>query len=155
MGSLIALEKVGVKTAPMVWGRKKGDCNHPIVTPFTKSKQQMMNYKTKPALGFAPSMTGMDTPQEFHKVFAKMGFSDVDYAALMGAHSFGKVRPCADGLNGVEVGPWCGDVKKMDPPLDNSNMVPWNKGSLGPGTCNPKPWIRGNCWQQKPTKPVY
>jgi len=73
----------------------------------------------------------------------------------MGAHSFGKVKPCATGLNGVEVGPWCGDPAKNDPPITIANMVPENKGSLGKGTCRPKPWQVSNCWQQKPLKPVY
>jgi len=155
LGSIVALEEVGVKGVEMTYGRKKGDCNNPIVTPFTKNRKQIESYKGAKAIGFAPSMDGMDTPDEFHKVFARLGFSSVDYAALMGAHSFGKVKPCASGLNGVEVGPWCQQPEKLDPPLTVANMMPNNKGSLGPGTCNPKPWIVSGCWSQKQLKPVY
>jgi len=149
MGSIIALERVGVKNVEISWGRKKGNCSHPMVTPFTKNRKQMINYKTKPAIGFAPGMTGMDDPDSFHKVFAKLGFSPAEHVALMGAHSVGKVRPCADGLNGVEVGPFCNNPKKLDPPLTEDNFVP---------KCKPKPWIVSNCWSKPGNgnlRPIY
>lgn len=152
LGSFHALEREsgGGAVGTMSWGRRKGDCTRPVVTPFSKDKHKIKSYSSKPALGFAPMMKGMEKPEEFRSVFKRLGFSEVDQAALMGAHSFGKVRPCADGLNGVEYGPFCKKPEMLVPPINISNIIyAGNKDrSMGNGDCKPKAGVVNNCWKQ-------
>jgi len=72
----------------------------------------------------------------------------VDQAALMGAHSFGKMAVCAGGMNGIERGPWCSAKDKMDPPLADKNMWP---------TCKPEVGKVSGCWKKSGKKltPVF
>ena len=58
----------------------------------------------------------------------------------MGAHSVGKISPCATGLNGVEVGNFCNRAAGMDPPLQSGNLAP---------TCMPQREVQGNCFKKK------
>merc|ERR1719335_266832 len=83
-----------------------------------------------------------------------MGFSPADQAALLGAHTFGKMAVCAGGMNGIEYGPWCKNPDRLDPPLNQSNFMPsstikFKKSKKGPvelGTCDPKLNVVSNCW---------
>lgn len=108
LGSLVAIENFGGPPIDMVWGRKKGDCAEGnIVSPFTKEIDSKTEYSLHPALNMAPSLTGIDDPDQFRSVFAHLGFTPTDQVALMGAHSVGQLQVCAGGLNGIEHGPFC------------------------------------------------
>jgi len=125
LGALVTIEGVGGPRIPMTWGRKKGQC------------VKMVSSDGKPnqlALRFAPSLTAIDDADAFRTAFERLGFSAKDQAALMGAHTFGKLAVCAGGLNGVEKGNFCNNPAKLDPPLKSSNFAPW---SVPPGPCKP------------------
>ena len=142
--SIIVLEKHSKLSAPssMVWGRRGGECGNSIVTPFTKSREKLESYVGKPALNFAPALHAMDDPGTFSRVFAKLGFTPSEHVALMGAHSVGKISPCASGLNGIEKGNFCPMKKRYDPPIEMGNESP---------QCQPQKHVQGNCW--KPSGP--
>merc|ERR1712203_1051338 len=57
---------------------------------------------------------------------------------------------CAGGMNGIEYGPWCKNPDLLDPPLNQSNLMP--ASTVRPrGTCDPKLNKVSNCWlYQKP-----
>mmetsp|Transcript_52960 Transcript_52960/g.95248 ORF Transcript_52960/g.95248 Transcript_52960/m.95248 type:complete len:695 (-) Transcript_52960:50-2134(-) len=139
LGSIVTIEKAGGPTIPMTWGRKKGPCENMIETPFAKDPAKIATYDHKPALRFAPSLTGIDDADNFRQTFQRLGFDASDQAALMGAHTFGKLAVCAGGLNGIEHGPFCNKPDKLDPPLTEANFVP---------TCTPKVGVVGNCWSK-------
>ena len=142
LASIIVLNKHSKLSAPsdMLWGRNGGQCARSIVTPFTKDGKQLASYKGKPALNFAPALHSMDSPKDFGKVFERLGFTPAEHVALMGAHSVGKISPCATGLNGVEVGNFCNRAAGMDPPLQSGNLAP---------TCMPQREVQGNCFKKK------
>jgi len=150
LASFVVVETAGGPHIPMTWGRRKGPCENMIETPFSKDPAKVKSYIRKPALRFAPSLTGMDDPQSFRDTFGRMGFSPTDQAALMGSHSFGKMAVCAGGMNGIELGPWCKNPDLLDPPLNQSNFMP--SSTVKPrGTCDPKFNTVSNCWlYQKP-----
>lgn len=137
LGSIVTVEKAGGPKIPMTWGRKKGPCEKMIETPFAKDPAKLATYDSKPALRFAPSLTGIDDAADFRQTFQRLGFDANDQAALMGTHSFGKLAVCAGGLNGIEAGPFCNKENKLDPPLTPANFVP---------TCTPKVGVVSNCW---------
>jgi len=137
LGSIVTIEAVGGPKIPMTWGRKKGTCKKVIETPFSKDPKKLETYVNEPALAGAPSLTGIDDGPAFRSAFKKLGFNPTDQAALMGAHTFGKLQVCAGGLNGVEAGPFCVDPTKMDPPLTEKNISP---------ACEPKLGVVSHCW---------
>lgn len=143
LGSLVAVEAVGGPHIPMVWGRRKGSCEKLIETPFSKDPKQLASYINKPALGFAPSLTGIDDGQSFRDAFERLGFNPSDQAALMGAHTFGKLQVCAGGLNGIEGGPFCNKPSEIDPPLTDANLYP---------NCYPKIGVVSHCWVEVKSK---
>jgi len=114
----------------MLWGHEKGNCGQSIVTPFVKHLNPAIKAKFSkmPALRMAPSFTDIDNPKGFSDVFQRLGFNARDHVALMGAHTVGKIQPCASGLNGIEVGPWCKNQKKVIPPLPD-NLIASPRGT--------------------------
>jgi len=127
----------------MSWGRRKSDCSEDnIVTPFTKDIDKRGEYDKNPALNEAPSLTGIDDPDQFRKAFQQFGFSPVDQVALMGAHSFGQLQVCAGGLNGIEHGPFCKDASNVIVKMGNGSA--WYPPSGGFGD--------GGLWDRTPTK---
>merc|ERR1719482_2041711 len=96
LGALVTIESAGGPRIPMTWGRKKGKCGTMVVSEGKTAPE--------PALRFAPSLTGLDDADSFRTAFDRLGFSPKDQAALMGAHTFGKLAVCAGGLNGIEKG---------------------------------------------------
>jgi len=145
LAAITAIENAGGPRIPMTWGRKKGPCQGMIVTPTKRSKNHdPENYDKKPALRFAPSLTGIDDAEDFRKTFQNLGFNAEEQAALMGAHTFGKLSVCAGGLNGIEKGNFCRVPKLIDPPLNTSMYTP---DSNPKGKCVPKVGVVSNCWK--------
>lgn len=145
LGALVTIETAGGPRIPMTWGRKKGKCGNMIVSEGKTAPE--------PALRFAPSLTGLDDADSFRTAFDRLGFSPKDQAALMGAHTFGKLAVCAGGLNGIEKGNFCNDHAKLDPPLKLSNFAPWSKPQGGP--CIPVygkigGGVSNGCWAKAP-----
>jgi hypothetical protein len=143
LGSLLTIENAGGPTMNMSWGRRKSDCSEDnIVTPFTKSVDKLGEYDKNPALNSAPSLTGIDEPDQFRRAFDHFGFSAVDQVALMGAHTFGQLQVCAGGLNGIEHGPFCRDNTKVNIKMGNGSS--WYPPSSGFGD--------GGLWDRTPTR---
>jgi len=127
----------------MSWGRRKSECSEDnIVTPFVKNIDERGEYDKYPALNMAPSLTGIDDPDQFRTAFQHLGFSPTDQVALMGAHSFGQLQVCAGGLNGIEHGPFCQDISSVDVKMGNGSA--WYPPSGGFGD--------GGVWDRTPTK---
>merc|ERR1719221_345086 len=124
----------------MRWGRRKGNCTRMVVTPFNK-KVDRSTYDAHPALRSAPSLTGIDDAQHFRDTFQSLGFSAKDQAALMGAHSFGKLQVCAGGMNGIEKGPWCSNRSTLDPVVGSAQLLT--------NGCKPAVGVVGKCWTVK------
>lgn len=149
LGALTAIENAGGPRIPMTWGRVKGPCDDIIVTPFTKhlgADALKKLYSTKPALNFAPSLTGIDNVGQFRKAFEHLGFNAEEQTALMGAHTFGQLEVCAGGMGGIEHGNFCTNKDLLDPPLTKDNLTPDSKPKKDAGTCVPKEGVVNNCW---------
>merc|ERR1712217_199844 len=123
----------------MRWGRRKGNCTQTIVTPFKKNVGS--SYDQFPALRSAPSLTGIDDAQHFRDTFQSLGFGAKDQAALMGAHSFGKLQVCAGGMNGIERGPWCYNRSMLDPAVGGQQLLE-NGGT-------PVVGVVSKCWKEE------
>lgn len=121
------ISKTGGPDVPMLWGHEKGDCGYNgVVTPHTKfcRKDCQARYSGKPALRFAPSFTALDDAPHFFETFKRLGFDAKDHVALMGAHSVGIIEPCAAGLNGIEVGPFCKQRDRNIPKVTDEDVLP-------------------------------
>eukprot|EP00747_Dinoflagellata_sp_TGD_P143241 gnl/TRDRNA2_/TRDRNA2_176360_c3_seq8.p1 gnl/TRDRNA2_/TRDRNA2_176360_c3~~gnl/TRDRNA2_/TRDRNA2_176360_c3_seq8.p1 ORF type:complete len:587 (+),score=52.74 gnl/TRDRNA2_/TRDRNA2_176360_c3_seq8:55-1815(+) len=148
LSSLMAVEIKGGPSMPMTWGRKQGDCksgaNNDEVWPVVRIPNDTPGLKV---LASGPPTTAIDDAQSFRDAFEKLGFDATDQAALMGAHSFGKLEACAGGLNGIENGRFCNKPDKLDPPLGPANFVPGSDKRIGVGTCKPKMGVVSGCWK--------
>jgi len=143
LGSLMTIQNAGGPVVRMSWGRTKGPCKGSmIVTPFTKNTDKLKEYENKPALNSAPSLTGIDDPQQYRTAFAKWGFDPTDQVALMGAHSFGHIEVCAGGLNGIEKGPFCYRKEYVNVTMADGSA--WRKPHNN--------WGDGGLWDRTPTK---
>lgn len=139
------IEKLKGPKIPMLWGHKKGNCGFDgVVTPFVKfCKEDCQNkYSQLPALRFAPSFTDIHHPEHFAETFRRMGFNATEHVALMGAHSVGVIEPCAEGLNGIEIGPWCKSEGGQIPQVTSGEILPQK------GTCQIS--HKHSCWRKQP-----
>jgi len=93
------------------------------------------------ALKDAPGLRGMDHPNTFRDAFKSLGFDPDEQAALMGAHTFGKITAigCSGQFKGIQKGPFCNKEEQLDPPIAPSQLV-------GNG-CTPKLGKIGKCWK--------
>jgi len=121
-GSLLITEKVGGPGIDMTWGRRQADCNK----LFEKSKASG-DLNTHPIWLKAASYNSFDKPELVVEDFKRIGFDEEEMAALMGAHSFGKVHKYA------------GDFA----PRERAN------GFCGTNESN---WADGNFWDNTPDK---
>lgn len=146
--SLETIESAGGPPMLMKWGRKKGDCEAILVTPFSKDPVKLQQYTTKPALHLAPALTQMEQPHVYRNVFHNFGYNVRQQVALMGAHTFGQVEVCAGGFNGIEHGPFCGHPEKTVPVITPTSLtktcVP-SKG-LPSGQGGKACWTRRGNW---------
>lgn len=135
LGAVFAIEMAGGPMIPMEWGRNKGNCKNMI----TKGKK-------KPALRDAPSLRDMDDALHFRKAFQSLGFNAQEQAALMGAHSFGKVQPAACGavFQNSQKGAFCNKRDQLDPVVNKSNLVE--------NGCKPKVGVVSKCWTERKYK---
>lgn len=90
LGSLLIIEKAGGPSMDMVWGRRQADCNK----LFDNSKVTQ-DLKSHPIWLQASPFGSFDQPQHVVEDFRRMGFDEREMAALMGAHSFGKIHKYA------------------------------------------------------------
>jgi len=137
LGAITAIEAAEGPSIPMRWGRRKGNCTRMVVTPFRKDDGS--TYDAHPALRSAPALTGIDNAQHFRDTFQSLGFSATDQAALMGAHSFGKLQVCAGGMNGIEKGPWCNNRSMLDPAVGSQQLLA--------NGCTPVVGVVKKCWK--------
>lgn len=158
----------------MLWERQQKSLKDaPPAPPPPRDSSQF-------ALKDAPGLRGMDNPASFRKAFQDLGFGPSEHAALMGAHTFGKITAlaCYGQFKGVQNGPWCNEREKLDPPVSAEQMVEngcipeigkvkkcwgageWQKTVLNPafvykndGEIRPKAqwWGGGAFWDRTPT----
>jgi len=113
LGAALVTKKVGGPQIEMTWGRHQADCNKRFQT--SKASETLRPF---------PIWLNAAPPGSFdslHKVvedFARMGFSEREMAALMGAHSFGKIHKYA------------GDFapRQNHTGFCNSNRTEWGQG---------------------------
>ena len=110
LGAVTAIKAQGKgPEIAMRWGRKHGDCSRAISCKLGGAcTSDAKVIETAPTKGFDP--VSQQAP------FTKLGLSERDRVALMGAHTFGQLQVCAGGFNGTEHGNFCGDKAKLNPP---------------------------------------
>jgi catalase (peroxidase I) len=103
----------------------------------------------------------MDHPDRFRDAFKSLGFDAWEQAALMGAHTFGKITAigCSGQFKGIQYGPFCNQQEQLDPPVAPEQLVEngckpelgkitkfWSKGksSKGKTTLNPAFYFKNN-----------
>jgi len=96
LGALLITERVGGPKIPMTWGRRQADCTKLFAdSKFAAKGCVDCVFKPFPIwLNAAP----MGSFEKLHHVvhdFERMGFTQREMAALMGAHSFGKLHKYA------------------------------------------------------------
>eukprot|EP00931_Biecheleriopsis_adriatica_P090105 TRINITY_DN6413_c0_g1_i5.p1 TRINITY_DN6413_c0_g1~~TRINITY_DN6413_c0_g1_i5.p1 ORF type:complete len:759 (+),score=99.48 TRINITY_DN6413_c0_g1_i5:94-2277(+) len=130
LGAIVAIGKAGGPWLEMEWGRKKGDCK--FILPGGASSYGA-------ALRDAPAFADMTA--DFRGTFQSMGFDAREQAALMGAHSFGKVQPnaCLGNFQDAHKGRMCNQPEQLIPTVTDDMLV--EKG------CVPVEGKHG-CWKQ-------
>jgi len=122
-GALLITEKVGGPKIPMTWGRRQADCTKLFAGP----KKPGCALKPFPIWLNAAPYGSFQSLHHLVEDFERMGFSERDMTALMGAHSFGKIHKYA------------GDFAPRE----------WTTGF-----CNSKrdTWAVGGFWDKTPDK---
>merc|ERR1719506_2400354 len=93
------------------------------------------------ALKDAPALSGFDKPWSFRNAFDALGFDPWEQAALMGAHTFGKITAmaCYGQFKGVQKGPFCNKRELLDPPVSAEQIVQ--------NGCRPGKGQANQCWK--------
>jgi len=89
-GALLIIEKASGPKIEMTWGRRQADCTK----LFANSKVDG-EFKPFPIWLDQAPMNSFETLHTIVNDFARIGFSEREMAALMGAHSFGKMHKYA------------------------------------------------------------
>jgi len=89
----------------------------------------------------APALSGFDKPWSFRNAFDALGFDPWEQAALMGAHTFGKITAmaCYGQFKGVQKGPFCNKRELLDPPVSAEQIVQ--------NGCRPGKGMANQCWK--------
>jgi hypothetical protein len=105
VGALAALEEdARGPHVPMKWGREVPlDCQ---LRAGKYEKNTATNVNSTQWIHIVPDSLSF-SHQKLLDVFTKLGFTQTDMVALMGAHSYGDVSQCSKTLNKVEVGNYC------------------------------------------------
>jgi hypothetical protein len=134
LGAVVAIEMAGGPVIPMEWGRKKGKC---------KSRFGIMKAGEHPALRDAPALRLMDNALHFREAFQALGFDAQEQAALMGAHTFGKVQPagCFGAFQNSHKGKFCNKREQLSPVVTKEMLVE--------NGCKPKVDVVSKCWTER------
>jgi len=90
LGALLITKKADGPQIEMTWGRRQADC-----TKLFAASNVSKEFKPFPIwLNNAP-LNSFEHPHRFAEEFTRMGFSEREMTALMGAHSFGKLHKYA------------------------------------------------------------